>query len=109
MESVIGQVDDRWGRTVQLATTDWDHVIDRDPELVTERAQILATISFPDIVTQDADHGDRENFYRVIEWSIVGKPRRYLKVCVQYEASGGKIVTAVRSPRIKRAETQRWP
>jgi hypothetical protein len=109
VESVIGRVDDRWGRTIQLTAADWSHVIDRHPELVTERPLILATISFPDIVTQDADYGDRENFYRVIDWSIGGKPRRSLKVCVQYEARGGKVVTTFRCPRIKRAEPQRWP
>jgi hypothetical protein len=40
--------------------------------MVVERSLMMATVAFPDFVMRDALHGDRENFYRVVEWSENG-------------------------------------
>jgi hypothetical protein len=104
--AVIAQTKDRWGRTVALTEEDWEHVLEGHPELVHERAFVLATIAYPDFVVCDATHANRENFYPIIDWKPDGTPRRFFKVCVEYVSAGGRVITAFRSRDRKRGETQ---
>jgi hypothetical protein len=107
--TVIGQVTDRWGRDVALTERNWRHITRRHTELAPARSIVLATIAYPDLVMRDAQRPDRESFYRVVEWHLNGIPRRYIKVCVEYDLVGGTIITAFFSRNIKPGEYQRWP
>ncbi|MGH2561467.1 MAG: hypothetical protein ACRDJH_20575 [Thermomicrobiales bacterium] len=106
---ILGQTQDRWGRTVELSESGWRHIARRHAEIIPDRALILATVAYPDLVKRDAENASRENFYRIIDWTLNGRPRRYLKVCVEYGETGGTIVTAFRCGNLKPGESHRWP
>jgi hypothetical protein len=73
-------------------------------------SEVLAeVVSAPDIVAFEATHSNRENDYRQSVWPGASSSELYVKVCVELGPEGGEVITAYRTPRTKRGETQRWP
>jgi len=70
------------------------------------------TLVDPDVVSRDALHARRENFYRRATLSGYSE-RDCLKVCDEFSGgaggSTGTVITAYPTPTVKRGETQRWP
>lgn len=89
--SVLGEVTDPEGRSVELTSERWGHIVDEfdgHPELGGYQAEILRTVSNPD----ESRPGRRRNE----RWYLRrdAGPSRWLQVVVAYEDDRGWIVTA---------------
>ncbi len=76
------------GRRVVLTFAQWRHVVERHPELASNREQILATV---------ADPADRRNGHEANEEWFYGRgvgPSRWIRVVVHYAQGEGSITTA---------------
>jgi hypothetical protein len=104
----IAQTTDPWGRPIVLTEERWSHIIFRHEELSERQLDILAALERPDRVMRDAGHGPRENYYQIIADPQADKPL-YMKVCVEFDTSGGTIITAFMHRGIPRGEQQLWP
>ncbi len=101
---------DPWHRLIFARLGRWEgHVEVRHPEVDQHFTAVRLAVEQPDIVTFDATHQDRENFYRF--GALLGHDRLYLKVCVGYDATDtvGGIITAYPTGSIGRGEAQKWP
>ena len=109
---------DRWGREIVLTEESWyGHIIFEHPVMHGNDALVADAITAPHRVMYDAEHDDREAFYRL--GRVPNAPRRllhrYLKVCVEFLPAGaggavlGRVVTAYPSNQFKPGERQKWP
>ncbi len=101
---------DPWHRLVLAQRRRWEgHVEARHPEVDEHFAAVRLAVKAPDIVTFDATHAARENFYRF--GALPGHDRLYLKVCVGYDPTNtvGGIITVYPTGTIGRGERQKWP
>lgn len=103
------------GRRVVARLRRWDgHVRDKHPEVVDHHPAVRAAIEAPTFVTRDADHPERENFYRF--GTLPGVDRHCLQVCVEFgpgdvsgNRSDGEVITAYPTRKLKRREVRIWP
>lgn len=107
--AAIWETVDRFGRSVSLSESRWDHIVAaRSPHLLSPDA-IRGIIEFPAEITLDADYAHRECFYSDRTFGLG------LKVVVQFRPVSpqgtwvGAVITAYPSKAIKRTETRRWP
>jgi len=113
MDALVDCVD-RWGRRIVLTEAQWrTHVVDGHPPLVGQEEAVRAALTAPERVMLDADHADRENFYRR---GALAAPHDhlYLKVTVDFAATRvdplapGFVVTAFPTDHIRRRERSKW-
>ncbi len=107
---------DPFGRNVVATLGHWEnHIEDGHPEVDEHFAAAQLTVEAPEIVTADAKHQNRENYYRR---GVLPSPydRLYLKVCVAYGPGSvlgtfliGQVVTAYPARAVGRGGAQRWP
>jgi hypothetical protein len=100
---------DRWGRTIVLSAAQWTaHVLAQRPGLALHADAVERSLTDPTLVRFDADHADRECFYRL---GVLPAPldRLYLKVVVAFDVAGGTVLTVYPTDRLKRGETPKWP
>lgn len=101
---------DPWGRAIILSLERWHaHIVAEHPEMETQLGSLRSTVLDPHLVTFDALHSSRENYYR---FNVRG--RLLLKVCVHFTAQPGPspatgiIVTAYLTGRVKPKERVKW-
>lgn len=102
--ATIWRMRDQFGREVVLTEAAWLHILRRRPGMAGYESRIQAAVATPEVATWDAEHDDRENYYRR------APDRLCLKVCVMYDPDGnGTVITAYQTHRVKRGERRRWP
>ncbi len=114
--TVVVSAVDRWGRDMVAYLGRWEsHVEQRHPELDEHFDAVDLALRDPEVITLDAVHPNRENFYRR---GALPPPydRLYLKVCMAMGGRSprglpttGEVVTAYPTPRVGRGEAQKWP
>lgn len=90
--TVLGEVTDPDGRSVELTSERWEHIVDDEldghPELARYRAEVLRAVSEPDESRLGRRRNERWYFLRG------AGPSRWLQVVVAFEQERGWIVTA---------------
>jgi hypothetical protein len=104
------EVSNPWGRAIVLSSGQWlGHIVAQHPEMEALFDIVTSAIMEPDVVTFDALHRARENFYR-----FDARGRLLLKVCVHVSAqpeedtATGIIETAYLTGRVKPKERVKW-
>lgn len=107
---------DPFGRNVVATRDRWEgHIADGHPELDEHFDAAQSAVEAPEIVTADAKHQNRKNFYRR---GVLPPPydRPSLKVCVAYGLGLGlgtfpigRVVTAYPTRAVGHGEAHRWP
>lgn len=114
--TILLQCVDRQQRSVVLAHHIWhEHVLPRRPLLEGLEHCIPYVLKDPFRINRDANHPDRECFYR--QRVIPYRPHLYLKVVVEFKEPDptdpskrvGEIVTVIPVERIRPGEQQLWP
>ena len=84
------------------------HIPAQRPGLAPYANAVERALTDPTFVRFDADHADRECFYRM---GALPAPldRLSLKVVVAFAAAGGTVLTVYPTDRLKRGEAPRWP
>lgn len=106
---IIWVVRDRWSRDIRLDEATWyNHIVAGHAELHGHESAVAKALTNPYRVMHDADHEDRECFYR--PRTVSGFPGFYLKVCVEFESEySGLVITVFLTQNIRAVEVQRWP
>jgi len=104
------ELNDPWDRSIVLTSEQWlGHIVAEHPEMGALFDAVRSTVIEPHLVTFDALHRARENFYR---FDVRG--RLLLKVCVHFSAAPeshtatGIIVTTYLTGRVKPKERIKW-
>lgn len=108
---VLASAIDPWDRLVVLSKTAWEgHILATRQELSGFENAVMDAVKSPDLVALDADHVNRECFYR--NGGLPLRPHLSLKVIVEFDECGaGRIVTAfpIQPRRVKPGERIKWP
>lgn len=94
MVAVIWETTDRFGRSVALTKSGWDHIVSRHGDMVAYQQEIQDAITFADEVVRNATYAHRE-----IHYQRRRSAPRWLRVVVQYRPAKpagwvGSVITA---------------
>lgn len=104
----VDVVPDYQGRRVMIEAAWWRiHVVTPRPKMATHLHEVHATIAAPRFVNQDKDFPDRLCLYGI--YTSTSSPRRLmLKVVVEYDEIGGRLITAYPCSRPGSSEVRLW-
>lgn len=96
------RIEDKFGRKIRLTDERYQHIIEKHPEIKGQESKIKGTIKKPELVRKSVYSRDVLLFYRHYKRTPVTE--KYLAVGIKVLNSGGFVVTAYFTDRVKKGD-----